>query len=93
VIRVRSFRNDGVADAEFILLAGTGRPVSIGMTSTIAPPAHPDSISESCPPKVRFAVDSLLEGAVTSEPVSEARNSLLAGKIQGISSIRARRWG
>ena len=25
---------------------------------------------------------------VSSEPISEARNSLLAGKIQGISSIR-----
>jgi len=33
----------------------------------------------------RKFVDSPLEGAVTSEPVSEAGNSLLAGKIQGIS--------
>src|SRR6266478_6160245 len=39
-------------------------------------------------PKIRFAPDSPLEGAVTSEPVSEAQNSLLAGKIQGISPIR-----
>jgi hypothetical protein len=44
-------------------------------------------------PITEFVPDSPLEGAVTSEPVSEARNSLLAGKIQGISSIRARRWG
>src|SRR5712671_6896950 len=36
----------------------------------------------------RFAPDSPLEGAVSSEPVS-ALNSLLAGKIQGISSILA----
>jgi hypothetical protein len=36
----------------------------------------------------RFAADSTLEEAVSSEPVSEAGNSLLAGKIQGISSIR-----
>jgi len=43
--------------------------------------------------EIRFAADSPLEGAVTSEPVSEARNSLLAGKIQGISSIRALRPG
>ena len=39
----------------------------------------------SCPHRNRKFADSLLEGAVTSEPVSEAGNSLLAGKIQGIS--------
>ena len=39
-------------------------------------------------PKIRFAVDSPLEGRVRSEPVSESGNSLLAGNIQGISSIR-----
>jgi len=33
--------------------------------------------------------DSPLEGPVRSELVSEARNSLLAGKIQGNSSILA----
>jgi hypothetical protein len=38
--------------------------------------------------EVRFARDSPLEGAVSSEPVSAHPNSLLAGKIQGISSIR-----
>ena len=45
--------------------------------------------------EVRFAVDSLLEEAVMSEPISEVRNSLLAGTLQGISSIRgsaARKW-
>ena len=36
----------------------------------------------------RFAPDSPLEEAVTSEPVSEA-NSLLAGKIQGILFVWA----
>ena len=41
--------------------------------------------------EVRFATDSLLEEGVSSEPVSEARNSLLAANLQGISSIRARR--
>ena len=40
------------------------------------------------PEEVRFAIDSALEEAVSSEPVSGAPNSLLAGKIQGISSIR-----
>jgi hypothetical protein len=43
----------------------------------------------------RFAADSPLEEGVSSEPVSEP-NSLLAGKIQGISSIWAsemrQRW-
>ena len=34
-------------------------------------------------------VDSLLEERVSSELVSESRNSLLAGKIQGNSSILA----
>ena len=37
------------------------------------------------PLRNRWFADSPLEGAVTSEPVSEAGNSLLAGKIQGIS--------
>jgi hypothetical protein len=35
----------------------------------------------------RKFVDSPLEEAVSSEPVSETRNSLLAGKIQGNSGI------
>ena len=35
----------------------------------------------------RKFVDSPLEGAVRSEPVLKAQNSLLAGKIQGISGI------
>jgi hypothetical protein len=34
--------------------------------------------------EVRFAVDSLVEEAVMSEPVSGPRDSLLAGKIQAI---------
>src|SRR6516162_980192 len=38
------------------------------------------------PARDRFAPDSPLEEAVTSEPVSENRNSLLAGNLQGISS-------
>ena len=38
--------------------------------------------------EVRFATNSVLEWAVTSELVSVS-NSLLAGKIQGISSIRS----
>jgi hypothetical protein len=42
------------------------------------------------PTPERFVADSPLEGAVTSEPVSEAQNSLLAGKIQGISLVLAR---
>jgi hypothetical protein len=36
----------------------------------------------------KFA-DSPLEEAVSSEPVSESQNSLLAGKIQGILFFRA----
>ena len=40
-------------------------------------------------PRSRFAGDSPLEGGVSCELVSEMPNSLLAGKIQGISSIRA----
>jgi hypothetical protein len=43
---------------------------------------------DACP-KVRFAADSPLEGGVSCELVSEIPNSLLAGKIQGISPIRA----
>jgi hypothetical protein len=39
--------------------------------------------------QIEFATDSPLEEAVTSELVSESRNSLLAGKIQGNSSILA----
>ena len=41
--------------------------------------------------RVGFVADSPLEEGVSSEPVSEARNSLLAANLQGISSIRARR--
>src|ERR1700694_563211 len=37
--------------------------------------------------EVRFAADSPLQEAVSSELVSEMPNSLRAGKIQGISSI------
>ena len=37
--------------------------------------------------EVRFAMDSPLEGRVSCELVSEMPNSLLAGKIQGISPI------
>src|ERR1700736_3587175 len=37
----------------------------------------------------RFVVDSALEGGVSCELVSEMPNSLLAGKIQGISGIMA----
>ena len=44
-------------------------------------------------PKVRFAQDSPLEEAVSSEPVSESRNSLLAGKIQGILFVWASESG
>jgi len=39
--------------------------------------------------EIEFAPDSPLEERVSSELVSEARNSLLAGKIQGNSSILA----
>jgi hypothetical protein len=43
-----------------------------------------------CPDRgIRFAPDSPLEEAVSSEPVSESQNSLLAGKIQGILFFRA----
>src|SRR5215472_8574015 len=35
----------------------------------------------------QFVADSPLEVAVTSEPVSDLKISLLAGKMQGISSI------
>jgi protein gp37 len=45
------------------------------------------------PPKVRFARDSPLEGRVSCELVSEMPNSLLAGKIQGISVRREDRQG
>jgi hypothetical protein len=40
-------------------------------------------------PKIRFAPDSPLEEAVRSELVSGRPKSLLAGKIQGISSTLA----
>jgi hypothetical protein len=39
--------------------------------------------------EIRFADDSPLEGGVSCELVSEIPNSLLAGKIQGISPIRS----
>ena len=42
-----------------------------------------------CDVVFRFARDSPLEGRVSCELVSEMPNSLLAGKIQGISPIRA----
>ena len=38
--------------------------------------------------EVRFAADSPVEGGVSCELVSKMPNSLLAGKIQGISPIR-----
>jgi hypothetical protein len=40
------------------------------------------------PSEVKFAADSLLEGRVTSELVSEFPNSLLTGKEQGIFTFR-----
>src|SRR6266446_330971 len=64
---------------------------SAGMRTSEAPLSswrNPRRPSMGFAPKIRFAPDSPLEGAVTSEPVSEAQNSLLAGKIQGISPIR-----
>ena len=36
--------------------------------------------------EARFALDSPVEGGVSCELVSEMPNSLLAGKIQGISA-------
>ena len=41
----------------------------------------------------RFAVDSPLEEAVSSEPVSERRKFPLAGKIQGILFVWASEGG
>jgi hypothetical protein len=50
---------------------------------------HRDRTGIALAPPHQFAADSPLEGAVTSELVSGTPNSLLAGKIQGISSILA----
>src|SRR5271169_577195 len=68
---------------------------SSGRGSSDEPSVAPGNAGSNLPPESalrnqKFA-DSPLEEAVRSELVSESRNSLLAGKIQGNSSIRARR--
>jgi hypothetical protein len=42
--------------------------------------------------EIRFAPDSPLEEAVTSEPVSVLKNSLLAANLQGISLDSGSLW-
>jgi hypothetical protein len=55
-----------------IMLTGAGRAPSVPVAKE----------------PIRFATDSPVEGRVSCELVSEMPNSLLAGKIQGISPIR-----
>src|SRR6516164_2791294 len=63
-------------------------PVQIGRCRGADPQADRLAADTETPRDRRF-VDSLLEEAVSSEPVSETPITLLAGKRQGNSSILA----